>query len=122
MSKQLEQLLEQLKNAQEDVEFQDVIEVINDHYDYQPTLFTNGPEDTGVINKAGENEGSCKIFSFARLQQLDEAQTLNCFGRYYREDVLKHPEKTDHQNIRTFIEYGWEHIDFDGSALEKIRD
>jgi len=71
-----------------------------------------------VDNAAGENEGSCKIFSFAQLQQLDETQTLNCFGRYYREDVLKNPQGSDHANIRTFIKHGWQHITFDNTALE----
>jgi hypothetical protein len=31
--------------------------------------------------------------------------------------VLKHPEGTDHQNIRNFIKTGWNGIEFSGSAL-----
>ena len=56
----------------------------------------------------GENSGSCKIFAFAQLHHLDEASTLACFGAYYRDDVLKHPQGSDHQNIRQFINTGWQ--------------
>jgi hypothetical protein len=32
--------------------------------------------------------------------------------------VLKHPEATDHQNIRNFMKTGWEGIRFEGEALK----
>jgi len=115
----LNKLINQIKTSPEITEFQDVINIIDTNYHYTPTYFTNGPEDDCVINNAGENEGSCKIFSFAQLQQLDETQTLNCFGDYYRNDVLQHPNHSDHANIRTFIKYGWKNITFQGTALEK---
>jgi hypothetical protein len=82
-----------------------------------PTTFTNGAGDYSVTNNAGDNEGSCKIFAFAKLHSLTEEQTLHCFGRYYREDVLNHPENNDHTNIRLFIKYGWQHILFEDEAL-----
>ena len=113
----LEQLVKQIKVSPEKIDFQQVITVIDEHYFYTPTQFTNGTGDDCIINKAGENEGSCKIFSFAHDQQLNESQTLHCFGQYYRDDVLHHPENTDHANIRSFIKYGWKEISFDGSAL-----
>ena len=100
MSK-LEQLLQNIQTAPESIEFNDVIQAIDDHYCYSATRFTNGSGDSMVINEAGTNEGSCKIFSFAKLHSLDKEQTLNCFGKYYREDVLKNPEGNDHGNIRT---------------------
>ncbi len=115
----LDTLIKQLKTEPETVEFHDVIEVIDNYYHYRPTQFSNGPDNEIIINKAGENEGSCKIFSFAQIQQLDEAQTLQCFGQYYRNDVLLHPDNTDHANIRTFIKYGWGSINFDNIALEQ---
>ena len=115
----LEQLLEQLDSKPENTEFQDVIEVIDDNYRYTPTRFTNGQGESAIINEAGENEGSCKIFSFADINGLTEEQTLNCFGRYYRDDVLNNPDGTDHQNIRTFIKHGWEYVDFEKTALDK---
>jgi hypothetical protein len=116
---QLEQLLEQLDSKPENTEFQDVIDVIDHNYHYTPTRFTNGQGESAIINEAGENEGSCKIFSFAELNGLTEEQTLNCFGRYYRDDVLKNPDGTDHQNIRTFIKHGWKYVDFEKPALKK---
>jgi hypothetical protein len=64
-------------------------------------------------------QGSCKIFAFAKLHELDDIQTLNCFGDYYRIDVLQNPENGDHANIRTFMTYGLKHILFSGSALTK---
>lgn len=100
------------------VEFEEVISVIDAYYDYTPTRFTNGVGDNPVVNQAGGNEGACKIFAFAQEQGLTEAQTLACFGRYYREDVLPHPEGKDHANIRRFITDGWDGIRFSGTALK----
>jgi hypothetical protein len=106
-------LLEQLQNNPQTVEFDQVMSVINENYLYTPTRFSNGD----VINEAGSNEGSCKIFAFAQLNQLAEAQTLACFGIYYRNDVLGHPDGTDHGNIRNFMQSGWAGIIFDQAAL-----
>ncbi|MCV6037542.1 HopJ type III effector protein, partial [Escherichia coli] len=61
--------------------------------------------------------GSCKIFAFGLLNTLDKEATVACFGRFYREDVLLHPENNDHQNIRNFMVTGWEGIQFETSAL-----
>jgi hypothetical protein len=112
-----EQILQLIKHTPETLEFEDVIRFITDHYHYHPTRFTNGLDEPVVINEKGNNEGSCKIFAFARLNQLNEQETLACFGRFYREDVVNNPEGTDHANIRTFIKSGWPGIRFDGTAL-----
>ncbi len=116
---QLDELIQKIKTNPENIEFQKVIENIDKFYDYTATQFSNGAGDDCVISRAGENEGSCKIFAFGLLHELNQTQTLNCFGQYYRNDVLKHPEKTDHANIRNFIKYGWENIAFDGVVLKK---
>ena len=110
----LQHLLEKLRYAPDTIEFNDTIAVIDALYDFTPTQFSNG----GLVSEAGKNNGSCKIFSFARLQNLNPQQTLACFGAYYRDDVLKHPEGTDHQNIRNFMKTGWEGISFEGEALK----
>ncbi|MEC8328011.1 MAG: HopJ type III effector protein [Pseudomonadota bacterium] len=110
----LETLLEQFKTSPESVTFQQVMAVIEETYNYTAQYFTNGE----LINNAGENAGSCKIFSFAKLNNLNEEQTLNCFGDYYRVDVLQHPDGDDHQNIRNFIKTGWAGVDFAKNALE----
>ena len=106
-------LFEQLEKSAEETQFKDVIAFIDEHYDFTPTKFTNG----NTINEADQNNGSCKVFSFAKLNDLPKEDTLNLFGEFYREDVLKNPEGTDHQNIRNFIEYGWDGISFEGKAL-----
>jgi hypothetical protein len=110
----IDDFLLQLKQSPETVEFADTMAVIEDYYIYTPTRFSNG----SVINEAGQNEGSCKLFAFARLLKFDEQQTLACFGRYYRDDVLKHPEAEDHANIRQFMLTGWPGIAFAGEALQ----
>lgn len=106
-------LLDQIRQHPADVQFASVMAVIADHYDYTPCAFRNG--DT--VNAAGQNEGSCKLFAFARLHGLDAAQTLACFGDYYRVDVLQHPHGSDHANIRNFMVRGWDGIAFDGEPL-----
>jgi len=114
----LEIFIKQIKNTPEKIEFKDIIELIDKYYNYTPTQFVNGTDSENIINLAGKNEGSCKIFTFAQLHRLDKTQTLNCFGHYYQEHVLKNPEGSDHENIRTFMKYGWQHISFDNTALE----
>ena len=117
--KTIDQLLAQIKNSPETIEFGDVIDTINDSYDYTATPFTNGIGEHKIVNEAGKNEGSCRVFYFAKLQNLTVDQTLACFGRYYRDEVMKNPLGSDHSNIRKFIEYGWTGICFDGVALTK---
>lgn len=110
---EIKSFLKKLNETPELVAFDETMAVVDAHYDFTPTAFQNGE----TLNAAGQNNGSCKLFSFARLQQLTPQQTLHCFGAYYREDVLKHPEGTDHQNIRNFVKYGWNGIEFGGQAL-----
>ena len=102
-----------LQRQPEQVEFTDTMAVIDAGYEFTPTAFSNGE----LHNAAGENNGSCKIFAFARLQGLTPAQTLACFGAYYREQVLANPTGQDHQNIRNFIKYGWAGIHYEGQPL-----
>jgi hypothetical protein len=99
------------------VSFEQTMAIIADNYHYHPTDFSNGLNDDTLINQAGTNEGSCKIFAFANLHQLDLNQTLNLFGNYYRLDVMTNPDGSDHKNIRNFIKYGWQGIHFEDSAL-----
>ena len=106
-------LLEQIENDPLGIAFADVIAVIDANYVFTPTAFRNGETQ----NAAGENNGSCKIFSFAKLHELSEAKTLALFGDYYRSDVLKNPEGSDHQNIRNFMHKGWAGVTFKGEAL-----
>lgn len=99
------------------VDFADTIAVIAENYHYRPTTFRNGLGEDVLVNMAGTNEGSCKIFAFSQIHQLDKQATLNLFGDYYRIDVLNDPEGESHQNIRKFTKYGWEGINFEADAL-----
>ena len=108
-------LFEQLEKSAGEISFREVIAFIDAHYDFTPTRFTNG----STVNEANQNNGSCKVFSFAQLNGLSEEETLNLFGEFYREDVLKNPEGSDHQNIRNFMQTGWEGISFEGKALQR---
>lgn len=102
-----------LNSTPDTIQFSDTIAVIDAHYEFTPTAFQNG----SIKNEAGQNSGSCKLFSFAKLHTLTEQQTLACFGDYYRVDVLQHPEAQDHQNIRNFVQSGWGGIQFESQAL-----
>ncbi len=113
----INELIEKIKNQPGNVNFTEVIETIENTYHYSPKRFSNGTGNNAIINEAGTNEGSCKIFAFAKLHKLDKKQTLACFGKYYRDDVLSHPDNTDHANIRNFMNYGWEGITVEGEAL-----
>jgi len=112
----LNDFLKAVKTGQA-VDFQDTMAVIAKYYHYQATEFSNGLEQS-LINEAGHNEGSCKIFAFAKLHRLTVEQTLALFGDYYWKDVLNNPEGQDHQNIRNFMRDGWEGIVFKGEALQ----
>ena len=117
MTSSLQQLIDTLQQAPSTVTFDHVQAIIAEHYVYQPTRFTNGKGDDCVINDAGTNEGSCKIFAFAQLHQLSNEQTLACFGHFYREHVLGNPDGSDHANIRTFMRHGMDGIHFEAEAL-----
>ncbi len=105
--------LAKLQTSPELVDFNELMDVIDNNYTFVETAFTNGD----LNNAAGENSGSCKLFSFAQLHGLSEEQTLACFGTYYRDDVLKNPDSDNHQNIRNFMKTGWEGIKLEGKAL-----
>ncbi len=111
------ELIATLLSAPENVTFSDVISTIEADYLYAPCCFFNGIGDDKFVNEAGSNEGSCKIFAFAKINQLEANETLHCFGDYYRKEVLQYPSSNDHANIRTFIRHGWDGIEFDGEAL-----
>lgn len=108
-------ILNKLKTAPDKIDFKEVIAFIDEQYDFTPTKFTNG----NVTNEANENNGSCKVFGFAKLNHLSKEETLALFGAFYREDVLNNPNGNDHQNIRNFMKFGWDGISFEGEVLNK---
>jgi hypothetical protein len=111
----LTSFLEKINSTPEAIAFQETIAVIDANYNFTPTGFQNGK----LFNEANQNNGSCKLFAFALLHQLNPSQTLALFGDFYFKDVLENPSGTDHQNIRNFMIYGSEGIDFKGISLVK---
>lgn len=109
----LNTFLHKLRNTPNELEFNDTLAVIESLYDFTPVAFKNGD----LMNAAGQNSGSCKLFAFAQLQGFSAEQTLACFGAYFRNDVLKNPNGTDHMNIRNFMKHGWAGIQYKGNAL-----
>lgn len=94
--------------------FDDTLAVIDAHYDFTPTAFQNG----GVDNPAGTNSGSCKVFSFAKLHGLSDAQTLAMFAQHYQ-NVLDEPDGDAHANIRAFMQTGLSGVVFTADALTR---
>ena len=105
-----QELLKRLEEGS--AQFADVVAYIDAHYTHTPTAFQNGKQH----NAATENQGSAKVFSFAKLNHLDQQQTLKLFAEHYAA-VLATPEASDHQNIRQFMLNGWDTIKFEGEAL-----
>jgi len=118
------------KNDPKSISFDDTMKFIEENCDYIPKKFSVGD----YASESGENEGSCKIFSFARLVGLDRDEsdkgvagkqiyapiedTLALFGNYYQKDVLGNLEGSDHGNIRGAMKEGWPGIRFpNGIAL-----
>lgn len=108
-----EEFIKKLKSEPTNISFQDTMAVIESNYLFKETPFTNGK----ITNEAGKNSGSCKLFSFAKLNKLSKEETLACFGNYYKVDVLQNPNGDDHQNIRNFMQSGWDGISFEKEAL-----
>ena len=110
MTQEITTLLTALKSNS--IIFNEVIEFIERKYSHQPTAFKNGE----TYNEATLNQGSAKVFAFAKMNELSAADTLYLFAEHYQA-VLAHPTATDHQNIRQFMIHGWDGIVFEGIAL-----
>ncbi|KAL7467216.1 hypothetical protein ACHAXS_007471 [Conticribra weissflogii] len=104
-----------LEMSGDDLKFEEFIALCDEQYEAGLIEFKNGD----IVNMPGENEGSAKVLSYAALADFDKEMTLKLWGQYYR-DVLATPDGTDHLNIRNFMKYGWEGVDFyNGIALTK---
>ncbi|NHN28112.1 HopJ type III effector protein [Flavobacterium jejuense] len=104
-------LINKVKQS-ESIVFSEVIETIDANYTFVPTYFKNGE----VVNEANENNGSCKVFSFAKMHNLNAKETVFLFGEHYQK-VVETPNEKDHQNIRNFLKFGWEGVVFEKEAL-----
>lgn len=104
------ELLAALKN--DTAIFNDVITFVDTSYDFIPISFVNGNK----TNELGENNGSAKVFALAKSHGLSKAETLALFAEHYKK-VVATPTDTDHDNIRNFIEFGWEGIKMSTNPL-----
>ena len=84
---QLNDFLTKLKTAPHQIAFADTIATVDEHYEFTPTAFRNGE----LENAAGQNSGSCKIFSLAKLHNLSTEQTLR------ERHETRNPKKDRHQ-------------------------
>jgi len=109
----IEKFIASVKTSPNSIEFSQTIECIEANYVFTETAFTNGAQE----NAAGENSGSCKLLYFAQLHDLSKGEALALFGKFYREDVLQNPDGSDHQNIRQFMQLGFEGLSFSGTPL-----
>ncbi|MEJ2315730.1 MAG: HopJ type III effector protein [Gammaproteobacteria bacterium] len=96
--------------------FEETLAIIDANYDFTPTAFSNGVGDEILYNAPDQNQGSCRLFAFGKLNGLDEKQLLACFGEHYRQ-VLADPGGEGHANIRTFMRHGWKGICFEQEPL-----
>ncbi len=110
----VDNFLKKLTDNPQEIIFSEVMDAIDSKYVFSACEFSNGD----LVNEKNQNNGSCKVFSFAKINNLSEQQTLFLFGQYYRDDVLKNPEGDDHQNIRNFMKPGWSGISFSADALK----
>lgn len=94
--------------------FSETLAFVAEHYDYQPSAFSNGP----VENAAGQNEGSCKTLGLAILEGFSLEETLRCFGEHYR-SVLATPQGSDHGNIRALMNTGLAGVRFTQPSLTR---
>lgn len=110
MKEQLQNLIASLKANE--TPFARVIEFIDTHYQHQPTAFKNGD----AYNETTQNQGSARVFAFAKLNNLSTEDTPYLFAEHYQA-VIATPSGSDHQNIRQFMAHGWDGIVFEGEAL-----
>lgn len=113
MKDQLQTLLAGTKTNK--IPFTSVISFIETYYTHQPTAFKNGD----AYNEATQNQGSAKVFAFAKINNLSVSDTLTLFAEHYQA-VLAQPDAADHQNIRQFMAHGWEGIHFEGTPLTPL--
>lgn len=100
------------------ISFELTMDSISELYDAREVAFSVGD----VASAAGENFGSAKLLSFAKISGLERDATLALFGEYYTRDVRGDPDGADHPNIRAFAAGGWDAVAFpDGLALTPKR-
>lgn len=100
------------KSKGSELQFQEVLAHIADQYIYSASAFQNG----ALKNSKEENQGSAKVFYFAKLNNLSQEETLGLFAEHYQ-NVLDNPAGEGHQNIRQFMSNGWDGVSFEEEVL-----
>lgn len=93
--------------------FKEIIAYIDDNFEYTASSFKNGE----LINAENENQGSAKTLYFAKLNNLSVEDTLKLFAEHYQA-VLQDKEGSSHQNIRNFMQSGWEGVQFEKEVFQ----
>jgi hypothetical protein len=63
----------------DDLKFQEVMDIINTHYEVGLLEFKNGD----IVNKQGENEGSAMVLSYGALSGMDKETTLKVSQKFH---------------------------------------
>jgi len=113
----LDAFLKKLNDDPEAVTFDEALATVGEHYRLTPCGYTLA----GVRFDVDQVHRSCQLYAFGILHKLSKEQTLACFGEHYREDVLKHPQGSDHQTVRLFMQVGWEGLKLDSPMPLKAR-
>jgi hypothetical protein len=95
-----------IKAGTKQVTYQDTIDFLDQHYIYLPVPFKCGD----LSYEPGVKTGAAKIFSFALMVNMSEAETLRLFGEFYRN---LSPGGVERPNIRNFVKGGWGCISFE---------
>jgi len=93
--------------------FKEIIAYIDDNFEYTASSFKNG----NLMNAESENQGSAKTLYFAKLNNLSVEDTLRLFAEH-SQAVLEDKEGSSHQNIRNFMQNGWEGVVFEKEVLQ----
>lgn len=100
--------IEELKNRP----FSEIIIHIDEKFNHTPTAFING----ALRNESDQNQGSAKVLFYAKIKQMSKEDTLKLFAEHY-EAVLNDANGTSHQNIRNFMNSGFDGLVFEGVVL-----
>ena len=80
------ELVQKIKTQAENIQFSEIIETVDANYNFTPTAFKNGE----TMNEANQNNGSCKVFSFAKNQRnLLKPSQLKLISSYYKLFIIK---------------------------------
>ena len=96
--------------------FAEIQKIIDENYNYEANGFKIGD----VYNDKTQNQWSGKILSYAFLNNLNTAETLELFGEHFA-DVLNNPNADTHKNIRALMKNTLSGVKFDNNKLLIIK-